>query len=297
MHRAQLHWASARTSYAALVEAEDAARAPHIKRVCYKRDGVIEWGYFADGRFHTATGDVRPVKRIALADAPALVRSSAPAASHLTNGTATTAGIEHCREAQGSTQEPCQAPATDMPVLASARTAAGGAAVNESEDGSAAKRPRLDMSNAAAATAERIVSPRACCPALPAVLNAWLYSQNDVVSVRRSTCVCSACRSLCLVPLSTLQAARTCPLSGAGAVRAPAESPSYQLSVGDMELSSDEECMVPLPLIGAPAPAHAQPSQRHKAEARVYTFITPLCTQPGHGCFQPCAGASRLRTR
>ena len=68
----------------------------------------------------------------------------------------------------------------------------------------------------------------------------------------------------------TQQPVRTCSLLGADAVPAPAESPSYQLSVGDMELSSDEECMVPLPFIGAPAPAHALPSQQPDAQARVH---------------------------
>ena len=71
-----------------------------------------------------------------------------------------------------------------------------------------------------------------------------------------------------------------CSLSDADAVRAPAESPSYQLSVGDMELSSDEECMVPLPFVGAPVSAHAQSAQHVRAEARSHASSHRFARDP-----------------
>ena len=162
LHCAQLHWSSARTSYAAIVEAADAARAPHSKSVRYKKDALVEWGYFLDGVFHTADGDARPVKRIALAGPPASVHGSDSAARHLANGAAAAAGVDSCPEPQGSPQDPCRHPATAVPVPARAQTAVGVATVDVSEAGSPAKRPRHDLSSAKAAAVEAGASTRAC---------------------------------------------------------------------------------------------------------------------------------------
>ena len=131
--------------YAATVEAEDAARAPHVKCVRYKRDAVIEWGHFVDGQFHTETGAVRTAHIKKFAKTAAAARDVEPAEGHLSNGTLAEAeAAAGSAPHQGVQESPQNRSVTKASVPGNARqsTAADLVTADDGADVSLAKRPR-----------------------------------------------------------------------------------------------------------------------------------------------------------
>ena len=158
----QLYWPSARATYAALVEAEDAARPPYTKSVRYKKDAVCEWGYFDNAHFHTATGDARPVKRITLAETAVPTRASQHAAKHVTNGMAVEPGVDQSPDAERLPEAATSAAASARSPTSEVAPIGRGTDQDEPAPGRPAKRLRLELNSAAQAAAEDASCPRAC---------------------------------------------------------------------------------------------------------------------------------------